>query len=422
MKHIFHPILFLLLGIFIGFYSRGIISPIKPTSSYQSAAEQKSDGMPVVHHSVQTDNQSFRGVTSRVNVGGSSVSEIQAALERLKDIADLNERSDVRKALLQRWAELDGRGAFEYVNSMDEGEIKVQAMAVVAAELVHSDPQFLAEQTLAMPSNRSSRELVQDLANSWAQTDAQSALSWADQLPDGLGRKDALATICQQLGKQNPQEVSEQISQLPAGDFRNSLISNLAAQWGLSNPTGAVDWANTLPDSEKALAMSNLVGAWAQHNPTAAGTFAMQLPPGEMQNQAVMSAVVGWANQDPSSAAAWVLQIPDDSLREQGIQEIVGAWTGSDSDGAINWAKGLPEGTTRDVALNDLVASVAYWSPNKAAEIVPLIVDQTKQEQSMEVIMRSWSQTDPASAQNWLAKLNVAEGLKARLQSFLPGN
>jgi hypothetical protein len=168
--------------------------------------------------------------------------------------------------------------------------------------------------------------------------------------------------------------------------------------------------------------MSGLIGVWAQHDPMAAATFAAQMQPGEMQNQSVMSALLGWANQNPVEAANWALQFPDNTMQEQGIKEIIGAWSSSDYGGALTWAKGLPEGITRDAALNDLIESAAYWSPDKAAEIVPLIGDQTKQEESMEIVMRFWSKTDPTSARNWLTRLNAPEALKSQLQSLLTAN
>jgi hypothetical protein len=340
----------------------------------------------------------------------------------LKDISDLNKRAAMRNSLLRRWAELDGRGAFAYVSSMDEGEAKVQAMAAVAAVLVHSDPQFLAEKALSMPGNRSSRELIQNLANSWAQTDADAALNWAEQLPEGVGKRDALAIIRLQLEQQNPEEVAAQINQMPSGDSRNTLISSLAAQWGLNNPQSAIGWANTLPENEKKLAMSNLVGAWAQNDPLAAGAYVAQMPAGEAQSQAAMSVVSSWASKNPDQTAAWVLQFPEGDLREQGIREVVGIWTLSDSQGVQNWAEGLPEGPTRDIALKSYVDSIGYWSPDKAAAVTELINDSQEREQSMETTTRFWAEIDPKSAQNWVTHLNVSEEVRARLETFLSAN
>jgi hypothetical protein len=404
----------LLIGIVLGFFLRNLISETTPTELSHITVEQTQKD------TVATFRQSAHVQKSPPGATDISIDDIRAALEHLKDISDLNKRSSMRNALLRRWAELDGRGAFEYVVSLDEGEIKVQAMATVTGVLVRSDSQFLAEKALSLPNSRSSRELVQTLANNWSQTDAQSALAWAEQLPEGLGKRDALAIIRFQLGQQDPEEVATQINQLPAGDARNTLISNLATQWGTRDPAKAIEWANGLPEAEKTLAMSQLLSAWANQNPLEAGKFVARLPSGEMQSRAAMSVVSSWANQSPDQTAAWVLQFPEGDLREQGIREVVNIWTMNDSEGARDWAKGLAEGATRDAALKSFAESIAYWSPDKAAAVVGLIDDPQKREQSMEVTMRFWAEMDPASARKWLASLNVNEELKVQLQSFLP--
>jgi len=177
----------------------------------------------------------------------------------LPSLADIHDRSRVHAAIVRRWAELDGHGAFEYANSLGEGEMKVQAMAAVAEVLAHSDPQFLAAQAATMPSTRSSRELIQGLTSNWAETDVYSALAWAEKLPEGLSKNDALAIIRSQLGRQNPEEAAAQLSQLPPGDSRNSLISNLAASGDcVIRPSDCL--GNSLPPAEKTLAMSGLAG------------------------------------------------------------------------------------------------------------------------------------------------------------------
>jgi len=416
IKRIFYVILPLLIGMVSGFYLHDSISQVKPNKPSNAVIEQTQKGNLVASQQSASAQRLPHGASDI------SIADIQAALAHLNDISDLNKRAGMRNALLRRWAELDGRGAFEYVMSLAEGEIKVQAMTAVTGVLAHSDPEFLAGKALAMPGNRSSRELIQNLATSWAQNDADAALKWAEQLPEGLGKRDALAIIRFQLEQQDPAEVAAQINTMPAGDSRNTLISSLATQWGMRDPAKAIEWANGLPESEKSLALSQLVGAWANQSPLDAGKFVAQLPPGEMQNQTAMSVVSSWANQDPGMTAAWVMQFPDSNLQEQGIRELVNIWSINDSEGAKNWAQGLPEGSVRDMALKSFTESIAYWSPDKAAAVVGLIDDPSKREQSMEVIMRSWAEIDPNSARSWLESLNANEELKTRLQSFLQTN
>ena len=65
---------------------------------------------------------------------------------------------------MRRWGELDRHGAFAYVNSLAEGAIKKQGIAVLLEVLARSSPQFLAQMALTMPHSESTTELIRGLA------------------------------------------------------------------------------------------------------------------------------------------------------------------------------------------------------------------------------------------------------------------
>jgi hypothetical protein len=414
-KYISFFLLFLLTGIGVWFYHGKSQSPIQQVGLHTNG-NVDSDGRP--------GNLSRPDDPSGHDIADSSISEIEAALIRLKDLSEADQKSRF-SALLRRWAELDGNGAFAYVNSLAEGATKKQGIAVLLEVFARSNPQFLAllaQMALTMTNSESSTELIRGLAGIWSQTDVQSAFAWASQLPEGQDRTDALVTIRSQWAAQDPKAVSAQISQLPQDSSTAALIATVAAHWGASDPAQAIEWANGLPESQKTLAMSNLLGAWAQSNPTSAADYAVQLPPGEMQNQAVRSVVSSWAGQNPEQVAAWVVQFPAGDLRDQGISEAVNAWNNLDPDGVKNWALNLPAGTIRDIALKNFAEDITPSTPEQAAEIVASIGDSYEQAQAMEPLLRSWAETDPQSARDWLAHLNIAEGQKTRFLSFLPAN
>lgn len=360
--------------------------------------------------------------SSRFAAADFSVSEIVTALESLKDISDISQRTSQFDILLRRWMERDERGAFAYLSTLDEGKMKAHGMALALEILVRSDPQFLAQKTLSMPGSRSRGELIRGLAAIWSQTDVPGALAWASQLSDGVDKNDALLIIRSRWASQDPESASAQISQLPENSSTAGLITTTAARWGSSNPARALEWANTLSKTEKTLAISSSVGAWAQSDPMAAGIYVAQLPPGETQNEAVKSVISNWAGQDPAQTAVWVLQFPAGELQNQGIRQVVSAWNSTDPEEVQDWAVNLPDGPVRDTVLKSFSESNASWTPDKAAGIVGLIRDPLTQEQSTEDIMRSWSKTDPNSARNWLAGLNLPEQSKIRLRSLLPAN
>lgn len=423
-KRVFSILLPTLFGVAIGYYLRDSRSLTGQSALPEHTAAEANSSQSQRLSDAIGDRKfaNFNSVPNRSQpaAAGLSESQILAALGRLKDIPDTQQRTDQFGMLLRSLLEKDGRSAFTYISHLDEGEMKMQGVTLMVEILARSDPQFLAQETLSMPCSRSTGELIRGLARIWSQTDVQSALAWAGQLSEGVDKNDALLNIRSQWASQDPEAASSQISQLPENSSTAGLISTVAERWGSSNPTKALEWAKTLPESEKTLAMSSLAGVWAQRDPMAAGTFVAQLPPGETQNEAVKSVISSWAGQNPSQTAAWVLQFPAGPLQDQGIRQVVSAWNNVDPEGVQNWAMNLPTGATRDAALKNFAQTIAYWTPEKAAGIVVLIHDPTEREQSVETILRSWSQTDPASARNWLGRLDIPDELKVRLQIAPP--
>ena len=117
-----------------------------------------------------------------------------------------------------------------------------------------------------------------------------------------------------------------------------------------------------------------------------------------------------------------MVQFPAGNLRDQEISQIVGAWNNIDSEAVENWALNLPAGTMRDIALKNFAEDIAHSSPEKAARIIELIASPSEQEQALEPLIRSWSESNPQSARNWLARLNVSERVKLRFQSLFSSN
>lgn len=343
----------------------------------------------------------------RHGIGGLSVPEIKTRLEAFQDVSDIDQKPGFA-ALLRRWVELDERGAFEFANSLEDSALRRQALVVVGDALSHSDPQFLAHCTLVMTSGDARTLLVHELANIWSEADVQNALAWGERLPESPDKEDALVTIRRQLARQNPQAASALVASLPESDSTSSLVATVAEHWASSNPINAVEWAATLPDAERTLAISKSVGVWAQHDPKAAAEFVAQMPTGDMQDESVRSVVSSWAPQNPPAAAAWIINFPGGDLQDHCIKVAVTDWTMADPGRAYDWVSSLPDAAMQSIAYKSLAESIMYSLSEPLA-----------QEQSMEAIMRSWSQNDPAAAKSWLAGWNANQDLKTRVQSSL---
>jgi len=346
---------------------------------------------------------------SKGNVADLSATEIREQLANLKHVANVHRQ--VRfESLLRHWAKLDEQGAFEYADSLEDREMKRRAIETVAEVLAHSDPQFLARNILGIRDSES-EVLIRKLADAWSQTDALSALAWAQQLPEGQVKENALLMTRYRLASQDPEAVAMQIDTLDESDSTSSLVAAVAEAWALKDPAKALAWAGTLPGSEQTLAMAKVAKSWAGRDPAAAANFVAQLSAGEMQNEAARSVISSWANRDPEAAAAWVSQFPAGDLRDRGINLIVTDWNMIDPGKARDWVLNLPVGAPQNIAFKSFAESIVYS-----------LSDPFAQEQAMASIMHSWSQSDPAAARNWLAGWSGTDALKTSLQSLLVAN
>jgi len=120
----------------------------------------------------------------------------------------------------------------------------------------------------------------------------------------------------------------------------------------------------------------------------------------------VAAVAEGWALKDP-----WVSQFPADDLRDRGINLVVTDWNMIDPGKARDWVLSLPVGASQNIAFKSFAESIVYS-----------LSDSFAQEQAMESIMHSWSQSDPAAARNWLAGWSGTDALKTSLESLLVAN
>jgi len=405
-------LLFLIAAFVLGYGAVNIWSHVKSTSSRHQGDSSASS----------SSKERELGSSKNVSISEFSFSEIQAAVARLNRIPNSQRRIDTLCALMRRWAELDGSGAFDYALLLNDAETQKQVLMAVADELSRLNPQLLAEKILAIPTNSLSGELVHILAISWAQCDVRSALVWAGRLPENGDKEDAFFTIRSQWAEQYPEEASKAISLLSESSPTARLISITASHWGETDPAKALAWINTLSENQRALAVSEVVGSWARRDPVSAGSYVAQLPPGGMQDEAARAVLSTWAGHSPQEAVEWVVQFPAGELQEQGIRLAVSAWNSVDSAGVQTWASNLPVDQTRDTVMKSLVETIAFSNPDKAIDMISLINDLGKQEQCEQAIVRYQSQIDQNATQDWVAGLHVSDEMKARLKSFIPMN
>ncbi len=102
-----------------------------------------------------------------------------------------------------------------------------------------------------------------------------------------------------------------------------NVLDNVAQQWAEQDTQAARAWAMAQPPGEQRDRLfGRIVFVQAQTNPEEAAWFvAEQMLPGADQNEAAISVIHQWAQQDAAAAMAWAESLPED-LHERAINEV----------------------------------------------------------------------------------------------------
>ena len=108
-----------------------------------------------------------------------------------------------------------------------------------------------------------------------------AATAWAQQLPAGPARDQAMQTIVSTLADKDPQAALTFLQNLPAGRNRQSLYWPIFSHWTMTDPVAAAERALQIPAGANRDTALQVVGSnWANQDPEAAFAWANTLPPG----------------------------------------------------------------------------------------------------------------------------------------------
>jgi len=107
-------------------------------------------------------------------------------------------------------------------------------------------------------------------------------------------------------------------------NLMENVLDNLAQLWAERDEQAAFAWAVAKPPgNDRDRLFERIVFVESKTDPANAARMVVeQISPGETQEEAAMSVVYQWARQDADSALAWAQHFPAGGLRDRAIQEV----------------------------------------------------------------------------------------------------
>lgn len=225
------------------------------------------------------------------------------------------------------------------------------------------------------------------IAQNWAITDPQAALTWAQSHGDAEGYNSAInAAVCGWWSKDHAAAEAYALAHLKDQSGRQ-LASHLANYIYSSDPERAKQWVMALPDA-----------------------------PARQQSANMLTMQMAWS--DPKGASEWAVTLPSD-VRDTSLRQAMHYWTASDPPSAGDWINGL-SGAARDQAASAYATTLARRNPATAAEWAMSISDAKTRDSSLDRIASEWLRKNAPDATAWIQRSALSMEQKQRLLALAP--
>ena len=287
----------------------------------------------------------FRGRLDRWMADAESMEagDVLAHLQSLRYQPGTSDGLIAQQLLLARYAELDPKTALSYVDSLKGFHHEMGKQTVISAWAA-KDPleaaRYFDSTTDHVDTFDSSQSaaVAGTLAAEWARLDPDSALEWADSLPENL-RGEAFGRVMAQLSQDDLGEATDLLSTIEPGYERTGMLQTLVDQWAHQDPGEAANWVlEQTEDTDRLTAMESLMSAWMTSNPMDASSWLAELPEGEAKDSAILAMTESrFVRRDPEANVVWSSTIQDPALRTEAVESALGDWLASDPQGAEDW-------------------------------------------------------------------------------------
>lgn len=302
-----------------------------------------------------------------------TVTAPQIAAQKALAISLGGNRTDAVRAVAKAWARIDQNAAAAWVRGIGDAVLAGRATAAYAKGLAAKNPRAAAEFVGGLDATTENIETLNEIAIQWGARDSKAALAWADALTDEETQGKVLNRMLRAISLHDPAAAAREYARRPEkvstgfmGSPLREITDDLFQQSGIK---AVVEFADSLPASER----------W----------------------QVISKGVNTWASRDVNAASKWVLALPDED-RSDALAQV--ATYASKTGDAAQWALSLPVTPSSD----DARLHVAMGNFNReedrqrAMAIYAKVTDKDAVRGNLRRNAYWWMKSNPAQARPWI--------------------
>lgn len=375
------------------------------------------------------------GQTSRVQALldlYSSLGSDQFASEAEKlDALPFNERILASVLLFGKWAEVDPTAAMAFTGTM--GFAGAFVRPTVLQGWASTDPVNAAKYYTENPAQFAMMNMMggrggrggmgaqgpgEIIAGEWAKQDPTAAMAWASGLKANSG--DAMNAVISQVAKTDPAKAAGMVGSM-AADSQKGAYEAIAKEWGAKNFSEAQEWANRLPEDQRASAMSAAIEGLAQSSPELAAAEIGKMTNADAIRDAVPAVAKNYARSDMRGSMDWLNSLNNDDAKRDSMREVMPIWAATDSAAALDFIRNQKSPAVKDSAAETYVWSNRNSPPSQLAEVADMIADQGDRSRATGIVAARWMQEDKPAATEYInGTTSIPDDMKQRLLSGKP--
>ncbi|MFZ4483290.1 MAG: hypothetical protein ACOYOL_04835 [Chthoniobacterales bacterium] len=339
----------------------------------------------------------------------------QAALQAALSVADSGSRSQALSTAVSTWSRADFPGALQYAIGLDDSTMRSDVFRAMSGSVSENRQELLNAMIEHMPVGDNYQNAVSTLFSSWARENPAEAAAAIAQIPPGRALSQTTSQIASQWAQSGPpDQVMAWAQRLPEGEARNNALSSLFSQWSSRDPQQALRTLGTLSAADRPAALRSLAAGWSEKDPAAVLQWAGTLSEAGERNEVTRNALAEWAETSPELAAAYAQRLSGDQAG-QAMQSVVDRWASKDAEAAGHWLSRQPNGPAKDSAISSLTRKIASEDPGAAMGWAGTISDPQARERQIETLARDWMRQDAVAARQWISTSSLPPDVRERL-------
>lgn len=361
------------------------------------------------------------------------------AAARLIDSRSTPPPSELAQTLAQKWSQSDPQAALAWFAQQppdpatNDYRSDLQEILLSCAS---RDPALTYSYLCKLSTSPEQRnELLTPIASAWASSNLDQAVDWLDSLDPATfspaAFQEAQLTILTASLEKNPRSAALALAKIQSTSLQRQLAPQAAASWANVDLAAAVDWLDTLTETEiKGASLAAIATQSLDRDPEAALTVLLSFPElFETSATSLNTALNNLAQKKPTLLLRHFDEIPPSAKAATAAQITTAALTDDHPlSNYSDWFAALPDGEPRDAAARIAIRHYAAEKPEEAAKWAQNLSLKAERLETLSALIGKTSLYDLPKLAGSIASLELAgeegfaleKALQNRLSESLP--